>query len=45
MLLPDSRDTLQSTDLEAGKVVSTWQFQKDGVDVPMTDLATDSKAA
>ncbi len=31
--------------LHAGKVISEWSFQKDGVDVPIKDIVTDNKAA
>jgi hypothetical protein len=32
-------------DVEYGKVVSEWAFQKDGVDIPQADIAHDHKAA
>mmetsp|Transcript_45933 Transcript_45933/g.146644 ORF Transcript_45933/g.146644 Transcript_45933/m.146644 type:complete len:94 (+) Transcript_45933:187-468(+) len=31
-------------DIENGKVVSEWAFNKDGVDIPMRDINHDNKA-
>lgn len=45
MLSPDMRSGVYHTDIETGKVVSEWRFQKDGVDVPMKDIVNDTKAA
>ena len=36
---------LRYADLETGKVVSEWGFQKDGADVEMRDVTNDTKAA
>ena len=38
-------DRLLDADIETGKVVSEWSFQKDGVEVPMDDLANESRGA
>jgi hypothetical protein len=32
-------------DIEAEKVVAEWNFVKDGVEVPMSDIVTDSKSS
>ena len=45
MISPLSGTALWQADIETGKVVSEWKFQKDGVDVAMKDLATENKAA
>eukprot|EP01026_Neomeris_dumetosa_P074566 TRINITY_DN77678_c0_g1_i1.p1 TRINITY_DN77678_c0_g1~~TRINITY_DN77678_c0_g1_i1.p1 ORF type:complete len:581 (-),score=81.42 TRINITY_DN77678_c0_g1_i1:414-2156(-) len=39
------RTKVYQTDIETQKVVAEWGFQKDGVEVPIAKLATDSKAA
>ncbi|XP_004291111.1 PREDICTED: protein CYPRO4 [Fragaria vesca subsp. vesca] len=36
---------LQQFDIEAGKVVTEWKFEKDGTDITMKDIANDSKGA
>ena len=38
-------DRLLDADIETGKVVSEWSFQKDGVEVPMDDLANETRGA
>ena len=38
-------DRLLDADIETGRVVSEWSFQKDGVEVPMDDLANESRGA
>ncbi|KAL5211342.1 hypothetical protein ABZP36_022189 [Zizania latifolia] len=32
-------------DIETGKVVTQWRFEKDGTDITMRDIASDSKSA
>ncbi len=38
-------DRLLDADIETGRVVSEWRFEKDGVEVPMDDLANESRGA
>ena len=45
MLSPAMRSGVYHTDIETGKVVSEWRFQKDGVEIPMKDIVNDDKAA
>lgn len=45
MISPLQPNRLFHTDIETGKVVSEWTFQKDGVEIPIRDIATDSKSA
>ncbi|CAM6092716.1 unnamed protein product [Calypogeia fissa] len=46
LLSPNTRSQgVSQLDLEAGKVVSEWKFQKDGTPVSMKDLTNDSKGA
>jgi hypothetical protein len=45
MISPLSGFALWHADIETGKVVSEWKFQKDGVDVAMKDISTEDKAA
>uniref|UniRef100_A0A7S1T8S4 Vacuolar import/degradation Vid27 C-terminal domain-containing protein n=1 Tax=Tetraselmis chuii TaxID=63592 RepID=A0A7S1T8S4_9CHLO len=45
MLSPAVHTGVFHTDIETGKVVSEWRFQKDGVDVPMKDIVNDTKNA
>lgn len=44
MLTPGS-SSLYHADIETGKIVNEFSFLKDGVEVPMRDLATDTKSA
>lgn len=44
MLTPGST-SLFHADIETGKVVNEFSFTKDGVEVPMRDIATDTKSA
>ncbi|CAD7702486.1 unnamed protein product [Ostreobium quekettii] len=37
--------TVYNADIETGKVVAEWEFQKDGVDVPMKEITTEAKGA
>ncbi|KAK4490367.1 hypothetical protein RD792_001043 [Penstemon davidsonii] len=41
---PHSRG-LHQFDIEAGKIVSEWRFEKDGADISMRDITNDSKGA
>ncbi|MEW5314244.1 MAG: hypothetical protein WDW38_005755 [Sanguina aurantia] len=45
LLEADNKNVVHHADIETQRIVSTWNFQKDGVDVPITDIATDSKSA
>ncbi|XP_028806794.1 protein CYPRO4 [Neltuma alba] len=36
---------LHQLDIETGKIVTQWQFGKDGVDITMRDIVNDSKGA
>jgi hypothetical protein len=45
MISPLSGSSLWHADIETGKVISEWKFQKDGVDVAMKDITTENKAA
>ncbi len=45
MLSPAVNTGVFHTDIETGKVVSEWRFQKDGVEVPMKGITNDNKAA
>ena len=47
LLSPENgrRDKIYQMDLEREQVVSAWGCNKDGVDVPMTDIVTDSKSS
>lgn len=45
MISPLSGASLWHADIETGKVISEWRFQKDGVDVAMKDITTENKAA
>ena len=35
LLTPDQRNVLHHADIETGKIVSTWTFKKDGVELNM----------
>ncbi|KAL3617932.1 Protein cypro4 [Castilleja foliolosa] len=41
---PHSRG-LHQLDIESGRVVSEWKFEKDGADISMRDITNDSKGA
>jgi len=50
MLLMSPGEALRSNgvhhvDIETGKVVAEWRFEKDGTDITMRDIANDSKGA
>ncbi|CAM0943555.1 unnamed protein product [Alopecurus aequalis] len=49
MLLMSPGDTrsngVHHVDIETGKVVTEWRFEKDGTDVTMRDIANDSKSS
>ncbi|KAG5230907.1 protein CYPRO [Salix suchowensis] len=36
---------LHQLDIETGKIITEWKFEKDGTDITMRDIANDSKAA
>jgi len=46
-MTPDAskKSSIFRMDLEREQVVSEWNFRKDGVDIPMSDIATDFKSA
>ncbi|KFK29955.1 hypothetical protein AALP_AA7G199300 [Arabis alpina] len=41
---PHSRG-IHQLDIETGKVISEWKFEKDGVDISMSDITNDGKGA
>ncbi|KAM0930072.1 hypothetical protein ACQ4PT_001151 [Festuca glaucescens] len=49
MLLMSPGDTrsngVHHVDIETGKVVTEWRFEKDGTDIAMRDIANDSKSS
>ncbi|GAB4822475.1 hypothetical protein N2152v2_009521 [Parachlorella kessleri] len=45
MISPLASTSLFHTDIETGKVISEWNFQKDGADIPIKDIVSDNKAA
>lgn len=45
LLTPDNKSALYHADIEVGKIVSTFSFQKDSVEIPITEIANDYKAA
>ena len=47
LLSPDAgrRDKLYQMDLERGAIVSQWACQKDGADIPMSDVVADTKSS
>ena len=45
MLSPGDGRSLFNADIETGKVVAEWAFQKDGVDVGMKDIVNETRAA
>ncbi|KAJ4892832.1 hypothetical protein Rs2_19626 [Raphanus sativus] len=45
MLLMSQNPGIHQLDIETGKVISEWKFEKDGVDISMTDITNDAKAA
>ena len=45
MLSPGDGKSLFNADIETGKVVAEWSFQKDGVDVGMKDIVNETRAA
>ena len=38
MLTPDNASVLHHADVETGKIVSTFNFQKDAVDIPIKEI-------
>ncbi len=45
LLTPDNRSALHHADIEVGKIVSTYKFQKDEAEVPIVEIASEYKAA
>lgn len=45
ILTPENRNALHHADIETGKVVSTFTFQKDSVEIPIREIAGDYKSA
>ncbi|KAF5834499.1 VID27 cytoplasmic protein-domain-containing protein [Dunaliella salina] len=45
LLTPDAPNNLYQADIEAQKIVTTWNFNKDGADIPMRDIHHDTKSA
>ncbi|GLC40409.1 hypothetical protein PLESTM_001059600 [Pleodorina starrii] len=45
LLTPENRNILHHADIEVGKIVSTFNFQKDSVDIPIVEIASEYKAA
>jgi hypothetical protein len=45
MLNPEDGSSVHQMDIETGKTVAEWGFQKDGVDVAMRDLINETKSA
>lgn len=45
LLTPDNRQQLHEVNLDRGQIVSTWKFNKDGVDIDIDDIANDNKTA
>jgi hypothetical protein len=45
MLSPATSSKVYNADVETGKVVNEWTFQKDGTDVAMKDIVNDTRAA
>jgi VID27 C-terminal WD40-like domain len=43
MLTPETSSSMYQADIETGKVVAEWTFQKDGVDVAMRDIVNETK--
>ncbi|CAN8276143.1 unnamed protein product [Cochlearia groenlandica] len=42
--MPNTRG-IHQLDIETGKVISEWKFEKDGVDISMSDITNDGKGA
>ena len=45
VLSTEKNTSIYNTDVETGKVVAEWDFQKNGVEVPMKDIIEETKAA
>lgn len=45
LLTPDHPNLLHHADVETGKIVSTFKFQKDTVDIPIKEIAHDDKGS
>ena len=44
-LTPDAASRLYDADAETGAVVAEWTFKKDGVDIPVDDIANEARGA
>ncbi len=44
MLSPEGGTKLFNADIETGKIVNEWSFNKDGTDVGMKDIVNDTRA-
>ncbi|KAG2273156.1 hypothetical protein Bca52824_067711 [Brassica carinata] len=45
LLMSQNPGGIHQLDIETGKVISEWKFEKDGVDISMSDITNDGKAA
>ncbi|WZY96448.1 hypothetical protein YC2023_068777 [Brassica napus] len=45
LLMSQQAPGIHQLDIETGKVISEWKFEKDGVDISMSDITNDGKAA
>ena len=45
MLSPTKGDKLFNADIETGRIVREWDFEKDGVSAPMRDIVNETRAA
>ena len=45
MLTPEQGSRMFNADIETGKILNEWSFQKDGVDVDIKDISNDTRAA
>ncbi|KAG2272805.1 hypothetical protein Bca52824_067360 [Brassica carinata] len=45
LLMSQQNRGIHQLDIETGKVISEWKFEKDGVDISMSDITNDGKGA
>ena len=45
VLSAEKNSSLYDTDIETGKVVAEWDFEKNGVNIPMKDIVAETKGA
>ena len=45
MLTPEQGSKMFNADIETGKILNEWSFQKDGVDIDIKDISNDTRAA